>query len=123
MNKRQIINIIAEFMNTEINTDSLKENLADILFTMRQNNNHDETRSLLSKFQLYIHEYDEGRRDIHEIYITAQEILDILKPNKKQTSTKFQSTSIIPSSPGDVYSTTDSPAPEFDEVPTTVPIG
>ena len=122
MNKRQIINIIAEFMNTEINTDSLKENLADILFTMRQNNNHDETRSLLSKFQLYIHEYDEGRRDIHEIYITAQEILDILKPNKKQATTEF-TTSIIPLDPGEVHSTTDSPAPEVDEVRTPVPIG
>jgi hypothetical protein len=120
MDRQEITSLLADFLNNDMNIDIFTEKLTDILFMMRQNDIPDETRSLLSKVQLYLHEYDENIRDIHEVYIVTQSVLDVINPTKKVYLSKFSQLIIPPTKPGTVSSETDSPAPVLSKVKETV---
>jgi hypothetical protein len=92
--------------------DKFRHQLGDILFDLRQDANLSEHKQLLTKIQLYIHEFDEGDRDRHEVYIAAQAAIDSIEPVKKYLPTKFDVFSQA-SEPDKFDATSASSAPEL----------
>jgi hypothetical protein len=122
MEKREMINLLTAFLSGRVDIGKFQQQLGDVLFELRQDATPNEDKQLLSKIQLYLHEFDEGNRDIHEVYIAAQAALDLLKPVRRVVPTNFARLFEPPTEPGTVSTTTASPAPEFDVLTTRVPI-
>jgi len=110
------VKLLEAFVSGRIGINEFGQGLSDELFQLRQDATPTEEKSLLSRTQLYLHELEEGNRDIHEVYIAAQAALNLAKPSSIfiQHKTKIF---VPPSQPGTVVPTSSSPPPEFSELP------
>jgi len=122
MDRKKMISLLTGLLSGRVDIGEFQQQLGDVLFELRQDATPNEDKRLLSRIQLYLHEFDEGNRDIHEVYIAAQAALDLLKPLRKALPTTFTRLSALPIKPGTVGTTTASPAPQFSELPTPIPI-
>lgn len=122
MDRGKMISLLTDLLSGCLDISEFQRQLGDILFELRRDATPNENKHLLSRIQLYLHEFDEGRRDIHEVYIAAQAALDVVKPVRRPVPTKLTSLSTLLIEPNTVGTTTASPAPEFTELPTPVPI-
>ncbi|TET26771.1 MAG: hypothetical protein E3J67_00880 [Dehalococcoidia bacterium] len=116
------MSLLTGLLSGRVDIDEFQQQLGDVLFELRQDATPNEDKQLLSRIQLYLHEFDEGSRDIHEVYIAAQAALDLLKPTKRSVPKKLTELSTLLIEPNMVGTTTASPAPEFSELPTPVRI-
>jgi len=122
MDRGEIMSLLTGLLSGRVDIDEFQQQLGDVLFELRQDATPNEDKQLLSRIQLYLHEFDEGSRDIHEVYIAAQAALDLLKPTKRSVPKKLTELSTLLIEPNMVGTTTASPAPEFSELPTPVRI-
>ena len=122
MDRGKIISLLTGLLSGHVDIGEFQHQLGDVLFELRQSATPNEDKRMLSRIQLYLHEFDEGNRDIHEVYIAAQAALDVVKPVRRPVPTKLTSLSTLLIEPNTVGTTTASPAPEFTELPTPVPI-
>lgn len=110
------VNLLEALLSGQIGIEEFREGLSDELFQLRQDATLTEEKTLLSRIQLYLHEFDEGNRDIHEVYIAAQAALNLAKPSHISIKSKTQI--VVPrSQPGTVVLTSSSPPPELSELP------
>lgn len=92
------------------------QGLSDELFQLRQDATPTEEKALLSRIQLYLHELEEGNRDIHEVYIAAQAALNLAKPSDISIRPKTK-IFVPPSQPGTIVPTSSSQPPDFSDLP------
>ena len=119
MDRGKIISLLTGLLSGHVDIGEFQQQLGDVLFELRQDATPNEDKQLLSRIQLYLHEFDEGNRDIHEVYIAAQAALDSLKPVRKDIPPNFATLfALLPAEPGAVDATTASPAPESSELRT-----
>jgi len=110
------VEILEALLSGHTDIKEFEQQLSNELSQLRQDATLTDEKRLLSRIQLYLHELDEGNRDIHEVYMAAQAALDLAKPSRTPiySRTKF----FVPhSQPGGVVPTTSSPPPEFSELP------
>jgi hypothetical protein len=90
MKAGEYVRILAEFITGDINASQLRQHIEERLFKLRQKPEVTEERELLSSVELYLHEFDEGYRNLFEVYGHVQSILDniVLEPlpSKRQTN-------------------------------------
>ena len=110
------VKLLEALLSGRIGIEEFRQGLSDELFQLRQDATLTEEKILLSKIQLYLHEFEEGNRDIHEVYIAAQEALNLAHPS--YTSIQPETRIVVPpSQPGTVVPTSSSPPPDFSELP------
>ena len=110
------VELLEALLSGGIDINEFEERLSDELFQLRQDSTPTEEKQLLSRIQLYLHEFDEGNRDIHEVYMAAQAAFDLTKPFS--TPVHSRTKVIIPSSlPGTVIPTSSPQASDFSELP------
>ena len=122
MNRETVTSLLADLLSNRLDIGKFEQQLGDVLFELRQDYTPNEDKKMLSRIQLYLHELDEGNRDIHEVYIAAQAALDLLKPTKRPVPKKLTKLSTLLIEPNMVGTTSASPAPEFRELRRPVPI-
>jgi len=122
MGRGKMISLLTGLLSGRVDISEFQQQLGDVLFELRQDATPNQDKQLLSRIQLYLHEFDEDNRDIHEVYMAAQAALDLVKPVRRVVLTKFTRLSVLPIEPGAVGATTASPAPEFSKLRTPVPI-
>lgn len=110
------VRLLEAFLSGRIDIIKFEQGLSDELFQLRQDATPTEDKALLSRIQLYLHEFEEGNRDIHEVYVAAQATLNLVKPSSISLKPKTKIYS-PPSQPGTVVSTSSSPPPEFSKLP------
>ena len=110
------VKLLEALLSGRIGIDEFGQGLSDELFQLRQDATPTEDKTLLSRIQLYLHEFEEGNRDIHEVYIAAQAALDLAKPSSISIEPKTK-IFVPPSQPGTVVPSSSSPPPEFSELP------
>lgn len=107
------VKLLEALLSGRIGIDEFREGLNDELFQLRQDATLTEEKKLLSRIQLYLHELDEGNRDIHEVYIAAQATLNLAKPSHKSIQPKTK----IVAPPSTVVPTSSSPPPDVSKLP------
>jgi hypothetical protein len=107
------VKLLEALLSGRIGIDEFREGLNDELFQLRQDATLTEEKKLLSRIQLYLHELDEGNRDIHEVYIAAQAALNLAKPSHKSIQPKTK----IVAPPSTVVPTSSSPPPDVSKLP------
>ncbi len=110
------VELLEALLSGRIYINEFGQGLSDELFQLRQDATPTEDKTLLSRIQLYLHEFEEGNRDIHDVYIAAQAALDLTKPSSISIQPKTK-IFVQPSEPGDVVPTSSSPPPDFSELP------
>ena len=110
------VKLLEALLSGSIDIHEFRQGLSDELFQLRQDATLTEEKALLSKIQLYLHEFDEGNRDIHEVYIAAQAALHLAKPSHISIKTKTKIV-VPPSQVGTVVLASSSPPPELSELP------
>jgi hypothetical protein len=113
---RETINILTDLLTGRLEIDEFKQQLGDMLFELRQDATPSEDKTMLARIQLYIHEFDEGNRDLHEVYMAAQAALDLAKPNRRPVPIVVDRVINYPVKPSEVRTTTASAAPELTEL-------
>jgi hypothetical protein len=110
------VKLLEALLSGRISIDEFRQGLSDELFKLRQDDTLTEEKTSLSRIQLYLHEFDEGNRDIHEVYIAAQVALNLAKPSHIPSQPK---TKIVapPSQPGTGVLTSSSPPPDVSKLP------
>jgi hypothetical protein len=110
------VKLLEALLSGRMGIDEFRQGLSDELFQLRQDDTLTEEKTLLSRIQLYLHEFDEGNRDIHEVYIAAQVALNLAKPSRipSQPKTKIVAS---PSQPGTGILTSSSPPPDVSKLP------
>jgi hypothetical protein len=107
------VKLLEALLSGRIGIDEFRQGLSDELFQLRQDATLTEEKTLLARIQLYMHEFDEGNRDIHEVYMAAQAALNSAKPSRKSIQSKTKI--VVP--PATIVPTTSSPPPDFSELP------
>ena len=110
------VNLLEALLSGRINLNEFGQGLSDELFHLRQRATPTEERKLLSRIQLYLHEFHEGNRDIHEVYMAAQAALHSAKPLTTYIPSRPE-VFTPPSSTVAVVPTSSSPPPEFSKLP------
>lgn len=110
------VKLLEALLSGRISIDEFRQGLSDELFQLRQDATLTEEKTLLSRIQLYMHELDEGNRDIHEVYMAAQAALNLAKPSRKSIKPKTEIV-VPPIQPGTVVPTSSSPPPDLSELP------
>ena len=111
------VKLLEALLSGCIDIHEFSQGLSDELFQLRQDTTPTEEKTLLSRIQLYLHELEEGNRDIHEVYIAAQAALNLAKPSHISIRAKTKIV-VPPSQPGiTVVLTSSSPPPDFSELP------
>ena len=110
------VRLLEALLSGRIDIYEFRQGLSDELFQLRQDATLTEEKTLLSRIQLYMHEFDEGNRDIHEVYMAAQAALNLAKPSRKSIKPKTEIV-VPPSQPGTVVPTSSSPPPDLSELP------
>ena len=112
------VQLLEALLSGRIDINEFRQGLSDELFQLRQDATPTEDKTLLSRIQLYLHEFDEGNRDIHEVYIAAHAALGLAKPSSMFVKPKTK-IFVAPSEPGTVVivPTSSSPPPDFSELP------
>jgi len=110
------VKLLEALLSGRIGINEFGQGLSGELFKLRQDATLTEEKTSLSRIQLYLHEFEEGNRDIHEVYIAAQIALNLAKPSRISIKPK---TKIVapPSQPVTVVPTSSSPPPDFSELP------
>ena len=110
------VELLEALISGRIDINEFGQGLSDELFQLRQDTTPTEDMKLLSRIQLYLHEFDEGNRDIHEVYIAAQAALDLAKPVSisVQSKTKIFTPRRLP---GEIVPTSSSLPADFSELP------
>lgn len=112
----KIVELLEALLSGRVGINEFEQRLSDELFQLRQDVTPSENKKLLARIQLYLHELDEGNRDIHEVYMAAQAALDLAKPSSTPVHSRTK-IFIPPRQAGGVVPTTSSPPPEFSELP------
>ncbi len=73
---KKIVDMLVGLLSGESDIEKFDQELSDALFELRQKPTLTDEKRMLSKIQLYLHEFKEGTRDILEVYIAAQSALD-----------------------------------------------
>jgi len=107
------VELLEALLSGSIDIYEFRQGLSDELFQLRQDATLTEEKTSLSRIQLYLHEFEEGNRDIHEVYIAAQEALNLAKPSRISIQPKTKI--VVP--PVTVIPTSSSPPPDFSELP------
>jgi hypothetical protein len=110
------VKLLEALLSGRVDIYEFSQGLSDELFQLRQDATPTEEKTLLSRIQLYLHELEEGNRDIHEVYMAAQAALNLAKPSCISIRPKTK-TFAPPSQPGTVVPTSSSPPPDFSELP------
>ena len=76
----ETVRLLESFTSGRIDIDEFDQQLRDTLFELCQDPALTDEKKLLSRIQLYLHEFDEGNRDVFEVYMATQAALDLLKP-------------------------------------------
>lgn len=101
------VEMLEAFVGGRIDIEEFSQRLSDELFQLRQDPPPSESKKLLSRIQLYLHELDEGDRDIHEIYIAAKDALDLITSVSVFVKSRIN-IFIPPARPGEIIPTTSS---------------
>lgn len=101
MKAREYVRILAEFITGDMNVSQLRQHIEERLFKLRQKPEVTEERELLSSVELYLHEFDEGYRNLFEVYDHVQSILDniVLEPLPSKRQTNYIKPTVINKSP------------------------
>ena len=75
------IALLESFVSGRIDISEFKQQINDRLFELRQKPAMSQEKKLLSKIQLYLHEADEGIREVREVYLVCQSALDLANPS------------------------------------------
>jgi len=111
-----MVDLLEALLSGRIDLNEFGQGLSDELFRLRQDATPTEAKKLLSRIQLYLHEFYEDNRDIHEVYMAAQAALGSAKP--VSTSIRSRTKVFTPPSPtGTVVPTSSSLPPEFSKLP------
>ena len=111
------VKLLEALLSGFIDIHEFSQGLSDELFQLRQDPTPTEEKTLLSRIQLYLHELEEGSRDIHEVYIAAQAALNLAKPSRTSIRPKTKIV-VPPSQPGiTIVPTSSSPPPDLSELP------
>jgi hypothetical protein len=110
------VKLLEALLSGRIDIYEFSQGLSDELFQLRQDATPTEEKTLLSRIQLYLHELEEGNRDIHEVYIATQAALNLAKPSCTSIRPKTK-IFVPPTQPGTVVPTSSSPPPDFSELP------
>jgi len=78
-----MVELLEALLNGSLRIDKFEQALSDELFELRQDATMTEEKGLLSRIQLYLHEFREGNREIIEVYVAAQAALDLARPFSK----------------------------------------
>ncbi len=73
--------LLESFVSGRTDIGEFTQQINDRLFELRQNSTMNQEKKLLSKIQLYLHEADEGNRDVSEVYKVIQSALELVKPS------------------------------------------
>ena len=85
MERARIIELLKDFLSSNIQIDELSEMVDEWLFDLRQKPESTPEQELLSNLELYIHEAREGYRSWDELY---EYVLSIIKSSiSEQNST------------------------------------
>ena len=68
MNRQVLMNILKDFISSDIKVDELADRVDDWLFKLRQKPEVTDIQELVSRLELYLHEAKEGYRSWDEIY-------------------------------------------------------
>jgi len=115
------VELLEALLSGHLEIGEFEQQLSDELFELRQDVAISEKRRLLSRIQLYLHEFREGNRDVIEVYIAAQAALDLSRPFSTPLSSKTD-IDVPPSKPGEVVPTTSSLRPDFSKLLETIPV-
>lgn len=107
------VKLLEALLGGRIDIYEFRQGLSDELFELRQDATLTEEKKSLSRIQLYLHEFEEGDRDIHEVYIAAQVALNLAKPSR--ISIKPKTKIVIPHNT--VLPTSSSPPADYSELP------
>lgn len=107
----KMVELMEALLSGRMEISEFEQKLSDMLFQLRQDAALTGQKRLLSRIQLYLHEFREGNRDIIEVYIAVQAALDLARPVSTpiRSKTEIQSP---PSQPGEVIPRSSSPPPE-----------
>jgi hypothetical protein len=94
--------ILAEFITGNVRVSQLSQHVEERLFELRRKPEITEERELLSSIELCLHEFDEGYRDLFEVYSHVQSIIDNItlepSPSKRETDYIKPTVSNVPCS-------------------------
>ena len=74
------IALLDSFVSGRTDINQFRRQIDDRLFELRQKPTMSQEKKFLSKIQLYLHEVDEGSRELIEVYMVSQAALDLAKP-------------------------------------------
>lgn len=109
------VELLESLLSGRLEISEFGQQLSDELFQLRQDVSLTEWKRLLSRIQLYLHEFREGNRDIIEVYMAAQGALDLARPFSRPLSSKTE-IETPPSQPGEVIPTSSSLPPDFSKL-------
>lgn len=89
MEAGQYIRTLAEFATGEIRLPDFKQFVEDRLFELRQKPERTDEKRVLSSVELYLHEAEEGLRDIADIYAIVQFTLDDILLKKLRSRPEY----------------------------------
>ena len=115
------VELLEALLSGRLEINEFGQQLSDKLFQLRQDVVLTEQKRLLSRIQLYLHEFREGNRDIIEVYMAAQAALDLARPFSTPLRSKTE-ISAPPSQPGEVVPTSFSLPPDFSKLLEPIPI-
>lgn len=107
---KKIVDMLVGLLSGALDIEKFDQELSDALFELRQKPKLTDEKRMLSKIQLYLHEFKEDNRDILEVYIAAQSALDLLKFPESPVTIKtdfhvpsHQSGEVVPTSSESLY--------------------
>jgi len=107
------IALLESFVSGRVDISEFKRQINDRLFELRQNSAMNQEKKLLSKIQLYLHEADEGSREVREVYMASQSALDLVKPFTTPIESGINVVVSLPTKPGDFSVGSDSRPRDF----------
>lgn len=115
------VELLEALLSGRLEINEFEQQLSDKLFQLRQDVVLTEQKRLLSRIQLYLHEFKEGNRDLIEVYMAAQAALDLARPFSTPLKSKTE-ISAPPSQPGEVVPASSSLPPDFSKLLEPIPI-
>jgi len=115
------VELLEALLSGSLEISEFEQQLSDELFQLREDVTLTKRKRLLSRIQLYLHEFREGNRDIIEVYMAAQAALDLARPFSRPLSSKTE-IDAPPSQPGEVVPASSSLPPDFSKLPSPIPI-
>ncbi|MEW6142092.1 MAG: hypothetical protein AB1597_02905 [Chloroflexota bacterium] len=89
MISQKTVDLLESFVSGRTNLAEFGEQVADLLFELRQTPQMTVEKSTLSRIQLYLHEMEEGSRDDFDIYRASLAALESVRPSNIKPSIKI----------------------------------